>query len=154
MARVNKIFITLFLVLSLLPLAEYLIFIFQNPQSSITLETTSHVREVNFNENYAVIVLPETVSNFQDYVLLNYSYGNISDSAIIPSGLSYTIFKFLCIIVKSGSNISYSPLLIDIFVFSSLFLRSLYIACSLFFVYLIILPVTLPLTLFKRRYKT
>lgn len=154
MARINKIFITLFLVLSLLPLAEYLIFIFQNPSSGITLESTSHVREVNFNDNYAIIVLPETVSNFQDYVLLNYSYGTISNSTIIPSGLSFTVFKFLCIVIQSGSSISYSPLLIDIFAFSSLLLRSLYLACSLLFIYLIILPVTLPLTIFKRRSKT
>ena len=154
MARVNKIFITLFLVLSIFPIAEYLLFVFQNPTSGITLSPSSSVQEVNFVDNYIIIKMPEAVTSFQDYVILNYSYGTVTNNTMTLNGLSKTIFKFLCYIVQSGSRLGYSPLLIDMFVFSSLLLRSVYIACSLFFVYLIILPVMLPLTLFKRRSKT
>lgn len=153
MARVNKIFITLFLVLSLFPLAEYLLFVFQNPSSGITLKPSSSVLEVNLVEEYAIIVLPDSVSSFQDYVILNYSYGSVRNTHLMPTGLSFTLFNFLCSVVRSGSSIYYSPLLIDIFVFSSLLLRSLYLACSLFFIYLTILPVMLPLTFFNRRKK-
>lgn len=151
MARINKIFITLFLVLSLFPIAEYLLFIFQNPSSGVTLHTSASINEVNYDSNYAIINLPDSVSSFQDYVILNYSYGTVNSTSLIPSGLSFTIFEFLCRIVQSVGRPIYSPLLVDIFVFSSLLLRSLYIACSLLFFYIIILPVILPLTLFNRR---
>lgn len=153
MARVNKIFVTLFLVLSLFPIAEYLLFVFQNPSSGITLQPSATVREVNFNDDYALINLPTSVSSFQDYVILNYAYGTVSGTSVIPTGLSFTIYKFLCYVVQSGSRINYSPLLIDIFVFSSLLLRAVYIACCLLFIYLLILPVMLPVSIFNRRKK-
>lgn len=156
MKRLNKIFLWAFIVLSLLPLAEFVLFQWRN-DNRIGLDSTSSISVVSYpsgsNSGYVVYYLPTEINSFTDYIVSEYTYGIIDNSSSVNlHGLAKPLFMSMALFMRqTGTSTSSGPVQMNIICIALLIARSAYIAGMLLMVYLMVFPVALCFTFFRRR---
>lgn len=155
MKNVSKIFVWAFIILSLLPVFEFFLFQWRN-DNRVGIDTTASISVISYptasDSGYVVYFLPTEINSFTDYVLAEYSYGIIQPDSVNLQGLAKPIFQTMALITRRMASATASgPFLVHIIAISLLLSRCVYIACILLLIYIIIFPVLLVSSSFRRK---
>lgn len=154
MKKFTIFFLIAFLVIASLPIFEYAIFKWRNPNNATLINDTQLAGK---SSTYVILYVPDQINTFTDYIVYNYHFGILEGSGenktVLFTSFANYIYRFFykIIISTSGNNTVNGNLHVDMAATALFIQRTLYIAAFVFITYVTFLPVFLLSTIWRRK---